>query len=408
VVWIGVGGVCGRGVAFAASIALAHMLGPAAFGVLAFGLSVAVVFSACAGLGLDELLVREFARRPRDSRGLFADTLILRLGAIPIGVGGALLLTSVYSGDTWLGVTLALYAILNSCLLSACATFRGRARMDIPAVLIGGQAVLIGLMATAMAWLTASAQAVAGAYAFGAGAFVLVAFWLLARTGAQPRFGWRPHAWRRLARVSAPFAVGAIGLLALDRVALAAITLTCGAQAAGWFGAVHTIILGLSGLATTATIVAFPRLARAAVDDPRAASSLVGDLLIVALAVGVTLSAALYFLASSLVLALFGADYTASIAILQRIAFSLPAVFVTIVLVGAFEATDRQWQSARAIATALPAAAVLCVGATWVGGLDGGAIAYTAAHVVLAGLLAARWLFQPRPVVAPHRVPVSE
>jgi O-antigen/teichoic acid export membrane protein len=120
------------------------------------------------------------------------------------------------------------------------------------------------------------------------------------------------------------------------------ITLICGPQAAGWFGAVHVIVLALSGLATTATMVAFPLLARAVVHDPRTASALARELLAVALAVGFTLSVALYVLAPNVVPVLFGPEYVPSITILQRIAFSLPFVFTTIVLVGAFEATDRQ------------------------------------------------------------------
>jgi O-antigen/teichoic acid export membrane protein len=213
VAWIGASGVCGRIIAFTASIVLAHTLGAAAFGVLAFGLSVAVIFSACASLGLDELLVRETVRHPNRSGAIFADALILRLAAIPVGVGGALLLAIGYRLDAWLGVTLAGYAILNSCLLSACAVFRGRGRMNVQALLIGGQAVLISLLSTTVAVLTRAVDGVGGAYAVGTAAVVVVAYWLLARSGAQPRFGWRPTAWTRLAHVSAPFAVGAIGLL---------------------------------------------------------------------------------------------------------------------------------------------------------------------------------------------------
>jgi len=400
VAWIGASGVCGRTVAFAASIVVAHALGPAAFGVLAFGLSIAIVFGACASLGLDELLVREIARNGDNSGATFADALILRLAATPIAGCGVVLLAVSSQLDARLGVSLTGYALLNSCLLSACAAFRGRGRMDLQALLIGGQAVLVSLLAVAVALSAGAVDGVGAAYVAGTAVVVCVAYWLLARTGAQPRFGWRPRAWASLACIGAPFAVGAIGLLALDRMALTTITIISGSQAAGWFGAVHAIILALSGVATTAMLVAFPLLARAHVHDPRAASALVRDLLGVALALGCTLSLALYLLAPVGVPLLFGSDYLASVAIMQRIAFSLPFVLTTIVLVGACEATDRQTLSARAIATALPLAGLTCIGATWLWGYEGGAAAYTLSHAVLAGVLAARWFLQPQVVLA--------
>lgn len=408
VAWIGISGVCARSVAFAASIALAHTLGPADFGVLAFGLSVAVVFSACASLGLDELIVREVARQTRASGAIFADALVLRLCAVPLGVGGALLLASIYHIDLGLSLVLASYAVLNSYLLSACAAFRGRGRMHVHALLIGGQALLISASATLLALLTGAVGTVTAAYAASTGAIVVAAYCLLSWTGAQPRFGWRPRAWLSLARSSAPFALGGIGLLALDRLALSAITLVCGPQAAGWFGAAQAIVLALSGAATTATLVAFPHLARAVVHDPRAASVLAVDLLALALVLGVASCIGLYFLAPVLVPMLFGPEYVASTAIMQRIAFSVPSIFVTIVLVGAFEATDRQSISAVTIAAAVPVAAVLCMGATWLWGYTGGAAAYSASHAVLAAMLLARWFVPPGSVRWTNRVLVVD
>ena len=58
------GTVCVHALAFVASIFVTRALGPSEFGSLAFGLSVALVVALAGGLGLDDLLVRELARRP--------------------------------------------------------------------------------------------------------------------------------------------------------------------------------------------------------------------------------------------------------------------------------------------------------------------------------------------------------
>lgn len=389
VAWIGISGLIGRASAFAASVFLAQRLGPSDFGVFSFGLSLAAIFSVCAGFGLDEVLVREIARHPKRSGPLFADTLILRLAAVPLGLVGAVALVNLGGLNAELALCLLAYAVLNSYLLSACAAFRGQGRLRTQALLMGTQVVLIAIAAVTAAWFTARLEVIAVGYVVTTGCVTLTAFILV--KGARPRFGWRPTQWVRLAHTSAPFAVGLIGLLAFDRLALVSLTVVGGAEAAGWFAAVQTIVLALAGLATTASMVAFPVLARAAVRDPHQAAELVADLVRVAVAGGLLLSVCLYVIAPWLVPTLFGTTYSQSIAILQLISFSIPSIFVTLVLIAACEAGDRQTTSARSIAAILPVGAMVCFGATWAWGYAGAAAAYSASYFALAAVLGAHW-----------------
>ena len=396
VAWIGISGLVGRATAFAASVFLAQRLGPNDFGVLSFGLSLAAIFSVCAGFGLDEVLVREIARHPKRSRGLFADALVLRLAAIPLGIAGVIVLITVGGASPLFVLCLLAYAVLNSYLLSACAAFRGQGRLRTQALLMGTQVMLIALAAVTAARLTASLEVIAAGYVVAAGCVTLAAFIFL--KGSRPHFGWRPAQWVRLAHTSAPFAVGVIGLLAFDRLALVSLAIVDGAAAAGWFAAVQTIVLALAGLATTASMVAFPMLARAAVRDPREAAALVADLVRAAVAGGLLVTVCLYVLAPSLVPTMFGTTYSHSVVILQMISFSIPPIFVTLVLIAACEAGDRQSTSARSIAAFLPIAALVCFAATWAWGYVGAAAAYSASYFGLAMLLSVRW-FLARPAV---------
>jgi O-antigen/teichoic acid export membrane protein len=391
--WIAASGLVGRIAGFGASILLAHILGPEAFGLVAVGVSIATVFSLCAGLGLDELLVRDIAREPYGSGSgtLCGDLLVVRLTAVPICIIGALALAAASQADAGLALGFGLYAVLNTYLLSACAAFRGQGQMRSQALLVGAQAAMVALCSVAVAYLVPRVDLVAVGYVVATGLAVAAAFALLRRTAFSPRFAWRPGAWVRLVRRGVPFAASGVGLLALDRAALLCIILVSGPVAAGWFGAAHTIVLSLGGLGTSAMMVAFPTLVRVAAADSRRFTSLVSHLVGAALVGGGALAVGLFALAPVMMPTLFGAEFGPSVAMLRAVAFSVPAMFVSLVLVGAFEASDRQAASAQTVTAAVPLAAAVCLGGTWTWGITAGAFAYSLAHVTLAGLLAIHW-----------------
>jgi O-antigen/teichoic acid export membrane protein len=78
---------------------------------------------------------------------------------------------------------------------------------------------------------------------------------------------------------------------------------------------------------------------------------------------------------------------------------ALPALFLSIVLTTILEAIDRQRACAVAIAVPLLLAAPGVLAATWLWGYRGGAGAYLATHMLLAGALAGAL---GRALAAPH------
>ena len=387
--WLVVGGACGRILGFATTVALAHMLGPEEFGRLAFGLAAGLIFSVCASFGLDDLLVREIARNPRRSGVLLGHASVVRLAAVPLGIIGVVALALAHQLDLAIGLIVGGYGLLNSYLLAACAVLRAHGRMRAHALLLTAQVVVTAALAVAAGWATNSLLAVSTAYALATVSVVVVAFGMLMHAGSAPIIRWQPAAWLALARAGAPFAVTLIGLLVLDRLALVCITVMRGAEAAGWFGAAHTIVLALAGATTAAMMAVYPYLSRAAQQDPPSASALVGRLTVGALAAGVAIGGLLYVLAPTVIGVLFGSAYGTSVSVLQRMAFGIPAIFANIVLVAAFGATDRPASSARAIVLASVGGGLMCALATWNWGYLGGALAYSASHGLLVLLLLA-------------------
>jgi O-antigen/teichoic acid export membrane protein len=400
--WLIAGGACGRIIGFVTSVALAHVLGPEVFGELAFGLALGTIFSVCASFGLDDLLVRDIARNPRRAGVLLGHASVLRLAAVPLGIIGVAGLAFAGQLEMAIGLALGGYGLLNSYLLAACAVFRAHGRMRAHALLLTAQVMVTAALAVAAGRATSSLVVVSAAYAMATGSVMLVAFGMLVHAGSAPIVRWRPAALMALARAGVPFAITLIGLLALDRLALVCISVMSGAEAAGWFGAAHTIVLALAGASTAAMMAVYPYLARVARLNPASAAALVRRMTSGALAAGVAIGGLLYVLAPTVIGVLFGSAYSASAAVLQRMAFGMPAIFANIVLVAAFGATDRPAVSARAIVLATVGSGLMCALATWTWGYLGGALAYAESHALLVVLLVA---MARTSAAEPHQIP---
>jgi O-antigen/teichoic acid export membrane protein len=381
-----------RATAFAASVVVIRLVGPSEFGAFTVGLTLAVLFALCVNPGMDDLLVREIARAHERRVGwLLGDVILLRSPAVPLGlVGGALADTFTHAGGLylWLGA----YGAAHAYLLLICAVLRARGHMSAQAMLLSAHMTTIAIASIGGCLLTHSVVLVAAVYAIATVTAVAVGYLLILRNGVRPRYAWRVSAWTHLARASLTFGVTLVGLLLLDRQALVWLALLHDQTDAGWFSSVYNLVLALTNVPMMAAAVALPHMARLAHDNPAELRRVAAHLIRFTLLIGIVLAAALHVLAGPVVLYLFGPAYEAAASVLRVIAFSVPPFFVTFVLISILEAVDRQKSCAVAVLQALAMASPVAVLAVWAFGLEGAAVGYVAAHVVLATLLAWRTL----------------
>jgi O-antigen/teichoic acid export membrane protein len=196
----------------------------------------------------------------------------------------------------------------------------------------------------------------------------------------------------RQAHACVAFGVTLVGLLLLDRQALVWLALLRDHTDAGLFSSVYNLTLALTNLPMVAAAVALPHMARSAQHSPAELRRVAAHMLRLTLLTGVLLAAALHILAGPVVLYLFGPEYEPSASVLRVIAFSIPPFFLTFVLISILEAADRQKSCAAAVLQALAVATPIALVAVWRFGLEGAAVGYVAAHVLLAALLAWRTL----------------
>lgn len=373
-----------RLVSFVATLIITRTLGPASFGALSFGLTLAVILSVLANLGLDDYVVREIARDPRRAASLLGSAATLKLLALPVGALGVLVLALSDPRHALLYLCLAVYGLLNSYLLLICAVLRGHGRMELQTLLLGIQVLLIAVSSVATARLTGNVVFIAAGYVLATLGALAAGSALLRRRGLRPRLRWDPAAWLALGRRVAPFGVTLIGFLLFDRLAIVSIALCSGQVAVGWFNAVYSLILILSSIPTIVLSTIFPLMSRLAQHDRPALSPLVERLVTYTTIISLSLALTLPILAPALVHRLFGAAYGPSVAMLQVLALALPAMFLTIALSGVMEAMDQQRACAAVIGRSLVVAVPLTMAACKLWGYQGGVLAYVACHTALA------------------------
>jgi O-antigen/teichoic acid export membrane protein len=381
-----------RLVSFVATLYVTKTLGPAEFGTLSVGISLAAVFGVCSNLGLDDLIVRQVARDADGGATLLGDAVVLKLLALPAGALGVLALSLARSGDAPLYGFLFLYAVCFSYLLLVCAVCRGQRRMAVQSLLLGTNVLLVAAASALAARLTGRAAPVGAGYALAAVATLCAGYVVLRRSRFLPHFAWQPGRWRAVLRTAVPFAAALIGLMVFDRLALVSVTVVLGPTAAGWFSAGYNVVLGLTIIPGLAVAAVYPVLARTAGQRTRpdgATAAVAAPLLLFAAGGGLALGAALALGAPVAVPRLYGQAYLPSVAVLQALAPGVPCLFLVLALTGVLEATDWQRAGAAAVGAGLLVAVPLCPLATRLWGIAGAAVAYDLGYALLAGIMLA-------------------
>jgi O-antigen/teichoic acid export membrane protein len=373
-----------RILAFVASVTVIRAVGPSDFGTFVFGLTLAMVFALCVNFGVDDWLVREIARAPEDADELVGHAALLRLAAVPVGLVGALSLGLTGHTSWLLIIWLAAYGVLHSYVLLVCAVFRGRGRQRVQAILLSTQMALIAAASIAASWLTGSVVLVAAGYAGASALTLAIGHGLLLRERVRPRYQWRPDVWAHLLRTGLPFWLTLQGLLVLDRLAIVSVAVLCDATTLGWFGVDYNLVLALTNVPFAAVAAVFPLLARTAERSPAMLGRMVSDLIRYTTMLGLALAASLYVLAPLLIPTVFGASYEASVPALRLLSLSVPALFLTVLLINVLEAADHQRSCATGMLQTLVLAAPLCFMATQRWGLEGASLAYVVTHLALA------------------------
>ncbi len=242
---------------------LARYLGPSEFGVYAYAVSFAALFTECAALGLDQIVVRELTRAPGRAGEVLATAVGLRVVAAAVGFGLAAavavaveddtrvrLAMIVLAGQLWFNPALVLELWFQSRVQSRYAVWT---RLLASLVVAGLQCglILAGQPLQAFVWV-ALAQAlmtalgmVAAFRAFGPG---------------STRWLYSPSRARAMLRDSWPLLVSGLSISVYMRIDQVMLAQMAGVAAVGTYGAaVKVSELGYV-VPTALAVSAFPAI----------------------------------------------------------------------------------------------------------------------------------------------------
>lgn len=303
-------------------VLLARLLLPAAYGVFAQSMAYSSLFAPVADLGVSAILTRHLASRPRSSKVLPAAVgLRLLLGGVAwaIAAGSAswvivdptMRLAIVVAGGYW-----AIASVQQ--VASAVARARLQTHWEAKATLV--ERVAAVFFAATGALCAGALGAVLGIAMAGA----VSCFLLVRRVGLPaPKGSWR--LWKRLLAAGVPLAIADVCHALVIRLDLLAVGLQYGAQSAGWYGSISTLVWAAALLPGSMALALVPAYA----SSRDAAKALPGWVLARMVTLAVAMAAALSLGSERWVDLLYGHAYQPASEVLAVLGWCLVPASVT-------------------------------------------------------------------------------
>ena len=182
-----------RLVNFLVMIYIARQLSVAAFGQFSYAYTIFFAFAYFINLGLENLVVRQTARHPSEITPFLNNILGVRLLCWPLGLLLMMLLWWQDPTSFWIVLFFFGYSLGSAHILLVSAVFRGLEKMEVQALLLSLQSILMAVMVGIVLLWTDNVNIVAAIYCLAAVALsVLFASHLLRREGIMPKLGWQP------------------------------------------------------------------------------------------------------------------------------------------------------------------------------------------------------------------------
>lgn len=271
--WLLVEKITRLGVAFVLLGLIARHLGPEDFGVLSLAMSVVAILWAAAGLGLDQLLLKEFAQDTYSDEQLLSTASLLRLLASALLLAPCLVYVTLFGELTW-DQRCAFAITLLSLLFYNCTTWQTYWQAKSRAF----QVAKVGLITLALSsgikifCLVQGYGVQAFAWAIGADLAINLVLFMYWRAPQGLRFRWRHVRWAMLGQLwptAWPMLVSSLLIVVYTRIDQVMIASMMGVGASGVFSVAVRIVESYGVVPMLIATAFYPMLCRQ--PDPRTA-----------------------------------------------------------------------------------------------------------------------------------------
>ncbi len=322
----------------------ARHLGPEKFGIFSFAIAFVTIFTVFPDMGLGMLTTREIARNRLIARRLIGNGTTLRLtGALIVWCLILLLVTLLHypvEVVTTVYIT-SLFVLINALFSYYASIFLGFERNEFVAIirlvqtaLLAGGALLLtrGIPSPfRYAWLYVGANAIAA----------LAAFVILSTKFVQPAIYWDLSEWRRMLKLSWPFAVALVLVTSYYWNGSIFLSKFWGPEEVGIYNASFRLMYGAGFPAAAFSAAMYPVIARVFVDELERVQKMLarGARYMINLGVPVALFGTI--LSRPLIQLFYGSKYIKSVSSLQVLAWWGGCVYLNSLLSIYFYAINR-------------------------------------------------------------------
>ena len=340
-----------RLVNFLVMIYIARQLSVAAFGQFSYAYTIFFAFAYFINLGLENLVVRETARHPQEITPFLNNILGVRLICWPLGLLLMMLLWWQDPTSFWIVLFFFGYSLGSAHILLVSAVFRGLEKMEVQALLLSLQSILMAVAVGVVLIWTDNVNVVAAMYCLAAIVVGLFASYLLRREGIVPKLGWQPVVWRKLFKTNLSFTVAFVSSLLFERIIVVFLSLFTDNTAVAWFNASFFIYLALFNVPLIIVAVIFPTMSQSAtLRSKQHVEQLYSTIFTFLWATSLPLTIVVIYLAPFIIQLTFGDQYQPAVMILRILMVGLPFICIVILLAGVLQTIDAQAVAARAYA----------------------------------------------------------
>lgn len=330
------------------SVVLARYLAPEGFGLLAFAMSFAVLFSILPALGMGSLVARDVARDLQQISRYLSNGLLIKAVLALLTLAVIWLVTGVmgFTVEKRVIVMLAALAmILDANVRFTLSFFQGAQRMS--TVALGYLAVRAGwvLASLGVVWFHGGLVALLGVRCLVTAAGVTASIALVDRRLQRIRWAFEPAFIGYLLTASFPFAIFRLSRRIYEEVDTVMLSMMRGDLVTGWYTAADKVRRAFDFIPTAffeATLPAMSRFSRESRADLNSTLTRGCKYLVI---LALPIMGGICVLADRVVVLLFGSAYEAAAPALRLLMVAMPVMFMNSALSSASVAVNLERQA---------------------------------------------------------------
>lgn len=325
---------------------IARAVGVDGVGRYFIAVSFTTIWSVFVDLGLANVLVREVAKFPEKAQKLFANVLGMKIILAVVSVIGANLTARLlgYPDETRLMIAIASFVmVLDSTHLVLYAVMRGYQDLKYEAIgVVSGQAITITVGGIFLG-LGLPLPFLIGALLCGSAWNVVWSAWMLKRKfGVLPLFRLDRSIIRFFWGVTIPFALAGIFSRVYSYIDSIMLSKLISETSVGLYSVAYKIAFAFQFVPMAFAAAIYPAMSEYYVSDRERLGRLFAFSLKYLLALALPLTFGIAILASPIIIAVYGSDFSGSILPLQVLMFSLVFAFLYWPAGSLLNACDRQ------------------------------------------------------------------